>query len=61
MKHSVNGYKVVWDKGFDRHTNEGVLVATRSRADGTHEVIKSCADDNINTFVSMLKARLHVG
>ena len=57
MKHNVNGFSVVWNKSYDRHTNEGILVATRSRADGTREVIRSCVDDSINTFVTMLKRK----
>ena len=57
MKHNVNGFTVVWNKGYDRHTNEGILVATRSGADGTREVIRSCVDDSINTFVTMLKRK----
>lgn len=55
MKRNVNGFRIVWNKGYDRHCNEGILVATRSRADGTQEVIRSCIDDSIDTFVTMLK------
>ena len=57
MKHNVNGFSVVWNKSYDRHTNEGILVATRSRADGTQEMYKSCVDDSINAFVNMLKTK----
>ena len=57
MKHNVNGFSVVWNKGYDRHADEGILVATRSRADGTKEVIRSCPDDSINAFVQMLKSK----
>lgn len=60
MKHKVNGFNVVWNKSYDRNTNEGIMVATRTRQDGTEEILKSCFDDSINTFVSMLKTRLHV-
>ena len=57
MKHNVNGFSVVWNKSYDRHTNEGILVATRSRTDGTQEMYKSCVDDSINAFVNMLKTK----
>lgn len=57
MKRSVNGFRVIWNKGYDRHTDEGILVATRPRTDGTKEVIRSCADDSITTFINMLKGK----
>ena len=57
MKHSINGYKVMFNKSYDRHCSEGIMVATRTRADGIEEVIKSCVDDSISTFVSMLKSK----
>ncbi len=57
MKHNVNGFSVVWNKSYDRHTDEGILVATRPRGDGTQEVYKSCVEDNISTFMSMLKSK----
>lgn len=60
MKHNVNGFKLVWNKSYDKHTNEGIMVATRRRGDGTEEILKSCFDDSISTFVSMLKTRTHV-
>lgn len=57
MNRNVNGYQVVFNKSLDRHTDEGIMVATRKRRDGTVEVIKSCVDDSISTFVSMIKSK----
>ena len=57
MNRNINGYQVTFNKSFDRHTCEGIVVATRPRADGTLEVLKSCVDDNINSFVAMLKGK----
>ena len=57
MKPSINGYKVVFNKSYDKHTNEGIMIATRTRADGVEEVIKSCVDDSVCTFVNMLKSK----
>jgi hypothetical protein len=59
MKHSINGYKVMFNKSYDRHTNEGIMIATRTRADGTEEMLKTCVDDSISTFVSMLESKRH--
>ena len=55
MKRNVNGFRVVWNKSCDRHAGEGIYVATRSRADGTKEVLKSCTDDSVYRFMNMLK------
>ena len=55
MNHSVNGFKLVWNKSRDKHADEGIMVATRTRGDGTREVLRSCVDDRIDTFVAMLK------
>jgi len=57
MKHNINGFNIIWNKSYDRHTNEGIMVATRRRHDGTEEILKSCFDDSISSFVSMLKSK----
>jgi len=57
MKRNINGFEVVWNKGYDRHTDEGIIIASRMRLDGTSEVYKSAAADNIMSFVNMLKSK----
>ena len=57
MNRNINGYQVVWNKGYDRRSDEGIITATRARTDGSLEIIKSCVDDSITTFVTMLKSK----
>jgi hypothetical protein len=53
----VNGFKVVFNKSFDRHTEEGILIATRTRPNGTQEKYQTSSEDSIQMFANMLKSK----